>query len=64
LDSDAPLFEKNSWGWVITGDLDGNGGYCPAGPRFSWLQRYVIRSESDYSTAKSTASRGPTLTCK
>jgi len=56
----------NSWGWTLRGDLDSNGGDCPAGtsPRLSWLQRWVIRSETDFSTAKSTASSGPTLTCR
>jgi hypothetical protein len=55
-----------SWGWVIKGDLDSEDGYCPAGtsPLFSWVQRWVNRSGSDYYAAKSTASRGPTLTCR
>jgi hypothetical protein len=54
----------NSWGWTIQGDLDDHG-YCSSGsPRLFWLQKYVVRSQTDILTAKSTASKGPTLTCK
>ena len=55
----------NSWGWTIHGDLNNNG-YCPAGqdPRLFWLQKWVVRSQTDIFTAKSTASKGPALTCK
>lgn len=55
----------NSWGWTIQGDLNDHG-YCPAGqaPSLSWVQKWVIRSQTDYSTAKSTAQKGPTLTCR
>lgn len=55
----------NTWGWTIQGDLNDHG-YCAAGqvPRLFWVQKWVIRSQTDYLTAKSTASKGPTLTCK
>jgi hypothetical protein len=41
-------------------------GYCPAGrsPRLYWLQKWVGFSQTDVTAAKSTASKGPTLTCK
>jgi hypothetical protein len=55
----------NSWGFMLRGDLY-DYGYCSGGknPRLFWLQRWVSRSESDFTDAKSTASKGPTLTCK
>jgi hypothetical protein len=55
----------NSWGWTIQGDLNDNG-YCFGGksPRLFWLQRWVSFSQTDIAAAKSTSSKGPTLTCK
>jgi hypothetical protein len=55
----------NSWGWMLRGDLY-DYGYCTGGesPRLGWLQRWVVKSDTDITEAKVTASKGPTLTCK
>ena len=55
----------SAWGWTVLGDLNDHG-YCPAGqnPSLSWIAKWVIRSQTDAWTAKSTSSKGPTLTCK
>jgi len=55
----------NTWGWTITGRLQDNG-YCNGGgsPSLFWLNYWVNRSPSDVYAARSTAAKGPTLTCK
>jgi hypothetical protein len=55
----------NSWGYTMKGDLY-DYGYCSDGksPRLLWLQKWVSFSESDFTDAKVTVSKGPTLTCK
>lgn len=55
----------NSWGYTLRGTLDGDG-YCPGGGpvRLTWLQRWVSLSQTDFTVAKSTSSRGPTLACR
>jgi len=55
----------NSWGFTLQGTLMDRGG-CPAGtnPQLFWNQKWVTKSLTDYTDAKSTASKGPTLVCR
>lgn len=55
----------NSWGFTIHGAL-ANSGYCRGGtePYFTWIQKWVGKSDTEYTTAKSTASKGPSLVCR
>jgi hypothetical protein len=55
----------NTWGFTIHGALI-DSGYCPGGttPHFTWIQKWVGKSQTDYTSAKSTASKGPSLVCR
>ena len=55
----------NSWGFTIHANLNNNG-YCQPGadPTLTWIQKWVGKSQTDWTDAQSTASRGPTLTCR
>lgn len=55
----------NSWGFTLQGTLI-NSGACPGGtsPQLFWNQKWVVKSLTDYTAARSTASRGPTLVCR
>ena len=55
----------NTWGFTLQGKLMDTG-YCLAGksPELFWNQKWVTKSQTDYSETRSTASKGPTLKCR
>ena len=55
----------NSWGFTLQASLNNNG-YCQPGadPKLTWTQKWVSKSQTDWTDAKSTASKGPTLICR
>ena len=55
----------NSWGFNLHANLVNNG-YCQPGedPKLAWIQKWVTKSRTDYTDAKSTALKGPTLICR
>ena len=54
----------NPWGWAITGNLNENE-YCPDGgtAHLHWVHNWITHSTDNLKT-KTTADKGPTLTCK